>query len=103
MSELPHEAEAIARIEVARRERNERGGWPVGGGLVEFRCECGYEACDTSVQLTLPEFTTVRANARRFAVLPGHEIPEMETVVERYDRYRVVEKPPQVDHVTARS
>jgi len=34
----------------------------------------------------------MRLNPRRFAVLPGHEIEDIEQVVERTDRYLVVEK-----------
>ena len=34
----------------------------------------------------------MRANPRRFAIVDGHEIDEVEDVVERADRYIVVEK-----------
>ena len=58
----------------------------------EFLCECGETSCTERVVLTLREYESVRANPRRFAVLPGHEIEEVEDVVERTDRFLVVEK-----------
>ena len=58
----------------------------------EFLCECGDTGCTQRVTLTLREYEGVRANPRRFAVVPGHEIREVENVVERGDRYFVVEK-----------
>jgi hypothetical protein len=61
-------------------------------GLLTFVCECGRLGCDQLIQLRRDEYETVRANPRRFAILDGHEIPEVETIVERHDRYLVVEK-----------
>jgi hypothetical protein len=61
-------------------------------GLLTFVCECGRLGCNKLVQMTRAEYEALRANARRFAVLEGHEIPEVEHVVERSDRYIVVEK-----------
>ena len=34
----------------------------------------------------------MRANRRRFAIVPGHQIPEVEAVVATGDGYLVVEK-----------
>jgi len=34
----------------------------------------------------------VRNDPRRFAVVPGHEIAEVEDVVERHEHYAVIEK-----------
>jgi len=34
----------------------------------------------------------VRAGARRFVMLAGHEIPELERVIQRLGQYVVVEK-----------
>jgi len=38
------------------------------------------------------EYQAIRAEATRFAVLPGHELPEVESVVKRHPTYLVVEK-----------
>jgi len=44
--------------------------------------------------LTIPrsEYEWLRQNPWRFLVLPGHEAPAVENVVERYDGYVIVEK-----------
>jgi predicted ThiF/HesA family dinucleotide-utilizing enzyme len=61
-------------------------------GLLTFVCECGRMGCTRLIQLTRKEYETIRANPRRFAILDGHEILEAEAIVERHDRYLVVEK-----------
>ena len=61
-------------------------------GLQEFLCECGDEACTERIFLTLEEYEAVRRNPTRFALVPGHEIEDVEEVVERTDRFAVVEK-----------
>src|SRR5215210_1058007 len=75
--------------------RNVNEGMEVGqdpAGLLTFVCECGRLRCTALLELTRAEYEEVRANPRRFAVLDGHEIPEAEEIVERHDRYLVVEK-----------
>jgi hypothetical protein len=74
-------------------EAIERGQWP--GDEDEqsaFRCECARRECAELVPLTPREYERIRANARRFVLLPGHENPEIEAVVERTPDYMVVEK-----------
>jgi hypothetical protein len=39
----------------------------------------------------------VRGDNDRFAVVPGHENPEIERVVERHERYVVVDKLPDAE------
>jgi hypothetical protein len=65
--------------------------------LLEFRCECGRRGCDQFVSLRVAEYQHVRENNDRFAVVPGHEDPEIERVVERAERYLVVDKRPEVE------
>ena len=61
-------------------------------GLLSFVCECGRLNCTRLIQLTREEYETVRENSRRFAIVDGHEIDEVEDVIERFDRFIVVEK-----------
>src|SRR3954468_21246094 len=61
-------------------------------GLLTFVCECGRLGCNKLISLTRDEYEAVRGNSRRFALVDGHEIDEVEDVVERFDRYTVVEK-----------
>lgn len=60
--------------------------------LVEFVCECANVECTERMPLRLGEYGSVRQDGTRFAVLPGHVLPDVERVVERHDRYEVVEK-----------
>lgn len=60
--------------------------------VVAFRCECGMLGCNMLVDLTLREYEEVRADPRRFLLVPGHEIPGVETVVRAGPGYNVVEK-----------
>jgi acetone carboxylase gamma subunit len=59
---------------------------------VDFSCECGSAACTQQIAMTVVEYETVRAEPTRFAVIPGHEMPEIERVVARHPNYLVVEK-----------
>ena len=62
------------------------------GEAVEFTCECGHPECAERFAMTVAEYQTIRAESTRFAVIPGHELPEVESVVERHPTYLVVEK-----------
>lgn len=89
----------IARNEALFRSVNERVRDLVGGltsesdpGQIAFVCECGAGECTSSVELTIREYEHVRADPATFFVVPGHEIPEVEAVVERHGAYNVVRK-----------
>jgi len=60
--------------------------------LWDFLCECADEACTEIVPLTVAEYEEIRRTPTRFPVKPGHIVAEVETVVERHERYLVVEK-----------
>src|SRR6266550_2965358 len=89
----------LARNETLYREANERVA-EVAAQLLEgetdapggFICECDAADCTELIPLTLAEYEAIRAVPIRFAVAPGHELPEIETVVERHSAYLVVEK-----------
>ena len=73
-------------------ERIERGHWPGEERPAAFRCECASLRCNTLVELSIAAYEHVRADSRRFLLVPGHEIVGVEVVVERHDGYVVVEK-----------
>ena len=60
--------------------------------VISFVCECGDRECHAMVELAPEDYETVRRDATHFLVLPGHEIPTAETVIERGETYFVVEK-----------
>lgn len=88
--------ERLGANEAVFREINEgieRGQWPgEEDSPVSFRCECARLGCNELIELSLREYERVRANPRRFIVLPGHERLDVEKVVERNPGYFVVEK-----------
>ena len=90
-------AERIGLNEALFRDVNERvkeiqtelGDVPTS---LEFVCECGHENCAERLRLTVEEYEHVRADPATFAIRPGHEIPDVESVVETFDDYVVVKK-----------
>jgi hypothetical protein len=71
----------------------ERGQWPdQPDSAIGFRCECARLGCNTLLGLTLSRYERVRANPRRFVMLRGHEMPDLEMVVEELDSIVIVEK-----------
>jgi hypothetical protein len=63
---------------------------PVG----EWTCECASPECFETIEMTHEEYEAVRASSDRFFVKPdeAHVVPEAEDVVERHERYWVVQK-----------
>ena len=47
------------------------------------------------MELTLDEYERVRADPVLFAMLAGHDIPDVEDIVARTDRYVIARKKPQ--------
>ncbi len=62
------------------------------GETIDFYCECSDVNCVERLAITAHEFEHVRARPTQFLVRPGHEDPELETVVTRTPLYLVVEK-----------
>lgn len=90
--------QAAAANEAIFRDVNERvveidraHGVPAGE-IATFVCECSDSTCLARVALSVSAYEEVRANPTRFVLVPGHETPEIEHVVERHEGYVVVEK-----------
>jgi hypothetical protein len=60
----------------------------------EWLCECPRRDCSERLVMTADEYERVRQDGARFLVAPAdeHVWPDVERVVERLDRYWVVEK-----------
>jgi len=58
----------------------------------EFFCECSNVDCKLLLPMTVAAYEHVRADSKQFVVAPGHDLPEIETVVFRTDSYQVVVK-----------
>ena len=55
-------------------------------------CECGDIECTEQIELDIPTFERVRSDSAQFVVVPGHEIPDVEDVVERHETFYVLRK-----------
>ena len=66
-----------------RLERDLRG---VGAaeGSIEFVCECGYADCRATITMDRAAYEAVRTVSTHFALVSGHEITDVETVVETH-------------------
>jgi hypothetical protein len=86
----------IAANQAMCREVNEaieRGQWPgEEHASVAFRCECARLGCDQMIELSIRDYERIREDSRRFVVARGHELAEVEVVIEEGQGYVVVEK-----------
>ena len=68
-----------------------------------FVCECGHFGCGDTVKIPVAEYEAVRTSFDRFLLVPGHEIEEVDKVVEDHDKYLVVIKREPVAKKMARA
>jgi hypothetical protein len=71
--------------------------------LLPFVCECAQRTCSATIELARDEYERVRAESILFAVAPGHEILDIEDVIERNERYFVIRKHPETWDIVERS
>ncbi len=90
----------LARNESRFREINERiepsnaaHHW-VNPPFPDWVCECAQTNCTVAVRLAVTEYEAVRSNPAHFLVAPSdeHVDHDVEQLVDRYERYWVVEK-----------
>ncbi len=88
--------ERLARNEALFRDVNENieqaASKPAEGHVFQFLCECSNLDCTLLLPLTLEQYEEARADPRQFIVAPGHDLPEIESIVARDTRYQVVRK-----------
>jgi hypothetical protein len=82
---MANSPERLVRRQILRREVNERIAEIASssaGDLPEFLCECSRNDCTETLALSLPEYERVRSSSNHFVILPVHECPEVDRVVE---------------------
>jgi hypothetical protein len=94
---VDHRQERIGKNETLFREVNERveelnEALQATTEVMQLLCECGDEACFDRIDMTIPEYEALRQEPTHFAVKPGHEVGDVEQVLERTERYWVVRK-----------
>jgi hypothetical protein len=58
----------------------------------EIMCECGHATCDERFSIAPDAYEELRRDPVLFAIVPGHEIPDVEEVVAETEAYAVVRK-----------
>jgi hypothetical protein len=95
--------ERIAENEVLFRAANERAAqWEERHAEADaepYYCECAHSECREKISLLEAEYEGVRADSTHFVLVPGHEIPDVETIVEEHEGWIVVEKNPETHHI----
>jgi hypothetical protein len=57
-----------------------------------FHCECGNASCVETIEIEAAHYAAIMRERYRFVIIPGHQDPEIEQIVERRPDYLVVEK-----------
>ena len=94
---LDERVRRLAENEALFREINERISetarrWSGDEHVYEFVCECSDRNCQRRIALTAHEYESVRKHATRFAVVAGHEVPDVENAVHYVGEAAIVEK-----------
>jgi hypothetical protein len=58
----------------------------------EIVCECGKLECSEKIEVTREAYAALREDALQFAVVPGHQIPDVESVIADEGGYYIVRK-----------
>jgi hypothetical protein len=96
--------ERLARNQALFREVNERLLGLADGfqdGSMQFICECSQEDCTETLTLSHEQYESVRAHSTFFVVTSGHEILDVEKVIDHNNGYTIVQKVMASDYVTA--
>ncbi len=100
-------ARRLAENESVFRRRSEQlSRSPKQGGEAEatahFVCECSNAQCTSEIMMTIERYRHLRSHPRWFAVVSGHQFPEIEPVVEDHHDYLIVERKGKRGELTLR-
>lgn len=99
--------ERLALNEAVFRSANERmAGWEERHEDDEpelYMCECADPECRVKISMQRADYEEVRRDATHFFVAPGHEIPDIETVIDTRDDWVVIEKNPEVREIVEKA
>jgi hypothetical protein len=93
---MDERARRLLLNEAVFRTANEAMVWFQNAELkLDLMCECGRADCVAKVEMSRSEYEQLRADPTLFAVVRGHEIADVERVVEAREGYDVVQKHPE--------
>ena len=71
-------------------------------GPLPFHCECGSASCLDTIEIPPTRYAAIVRERYHFVVIPGHEEPQIEQIVQTEPEFLVVEKigeaREQIDH-----
>jgi hypothetical protein len=85
-------AERMRQTELFFRALNEEIFKAGGMTAADVVCECANPLCTERMLVPAPTLHALHADPKLFVVLPGHQIPDLERVVDEIDGYLVVQK-----------
>ena len=95
--------ERLAKNEILFRAVNERlddiGAATSWSKATDYLCECSDTSCIETIELDEKQYEHARSRSTVFFVVPGHERPELERVIEEHEHFLLVEKTVAVDTV----
>ena len=94
--------EALFR-EVNERIEGVNNAFAVVTDTMSIVCECGSSGCVEQIVISHKAYEELRADPTLFAVVPDHEVPNVEDVVDRREGYDVVRKHPGVPQLIAKA
>ena len=94
---MDRSARQRAQNEATFREANERlenkaAELDYGDERTPYLCECENERCTELIALSRPEYEQVRADPRRFVVVPGHHEPSYDEIIRDEAEFTIIEK-----------
>ena len=100
-------AEKLALNESLFRAANERmAAWEErhdDGESELYFCECANLECAEKVEVALTDYERARRDPALFILAPGHEVRDVETVVDAREGWIVVRKDPEVQEQVERT
>jgi hypothetical protein len=88
------ENEALFRTVNEEIEGLNRGMAEISDHTLHITCECGDIFCAAPLPVPVKDYERIRADSTLFFIQPGHEIRDVEKVVERNSQFAVVRKNP---------
>jgi hypothetical protein len=87
------ENEALYRLVDERIERLRSGSATITSDFAVI-CECANLGCTTQIMIKSDVYERTRARSDHFIVLRGHQLDDLETIIEDHDTFVVIEKDP---------
>lgn len=98
-----HGRAKAAKNQALMREVNERiAKISEEASEIQLLCECADLSCHAVLDISMLEYESVRSSPVRFPIALGHDLPDVEQVVEQNERYAIVEKVGKAAEVSAK-